>query len=179
MGHRTLVAYARHDDAGDRYDLHLAHWGVDPDALQPGSPFGGPPDEAWARERAGDLLDTEGGRLADDAATAIAPEPVATGLSFAEVSERVDPLEHEALYVVDSGFDVRTYLVVGLGVVDDGPVGALIGYEGESDAAYLRGWVAGARAVRDVQELAWVAVARALRWLDPTRGTAVVGGAER
>ena len=28
MGHRTLVAYDR-----DGYDLHYAHWGVDPDEL--------------------------------------------------------------------------------------------------------------------------------------------------
>lgn len=184
MGHRTLVAYARDDrpdQAGDRYDLHLAHWGVDPAALAPGTPFGGPPADAWARERADDLLDPEGGRLADDEATAVDPDPVATGLSFAAVCERVDPLEHEALYVVDRGFDVRTYLVVALdGDGDDGDqVGALVGYEGETDEAYLRGWLAGARAVRDVEGPAWEAVARAMRWLDPGRGTVVVRGGSR
>ena len=66
MGHRTLVAYDR-----DGYDLHYAHWGVDPAAITPETPFGGPPEGGWARARAADLLDPAGGRLADDARTAV------------------------------------------------------------------------------------------------------------
>lgn len=169
MGHRTLVAY---DRAG--YDLHYSHWGVDPDAITPETPFGGPPGDAWARECAEELVDPEGGHLARDHDTAVDPDPVATGLSFLEVCERVDPLVHEALYVVDREFDVRTYLVLALGAPDrERPIAALVGHEGETDAAYLRGWLAGARSVRDVHELADGAVLRALRWLDADRGTLI------
>jgi hypothetical protein len=169
MGHRTLVAY---DRAG--YDLHYCHWGVDPAAITPETPFGGPPGDAWARECAGDLVDPEGGHLAGDHDTAVDPDPVATGLSFLEVCACVDPLVHEALYVVDPEFDVRTYLVLALRAPDrQRPVAALVGHDGEGDAAYLRGWLAGARAVRDVHGLADGAVLRALRWLDADRGTLV------
>lgn len=170
MGHRTLVAY---DRAG--YDLHYSHWGVDPDAITRGSPFGGPPDDRWAREAAEDVLDPEGGHLTRDHDAAVNPDPVATELSFREVCERVDPLVHEALYVVDSDFDVRTFLVLALrGPADDHrPTAALVGYEGARDAAYLHGWLSGARSVRDVHALDAGSVVRALRWLDADRGTLV------
>ncbi|QLD89991.1 hypothetical protein HWV07_13515 [Natronomonas salina] len=170
MGHRTLVAY---DRAG--YDLHYSHWGVDSDALTPETPFGGPPDDGWAGECADELLDPAGGYLTGDHETAVDPDPVATGLSFVEVCERVDPLIHEALYVVDRDFAVRTYLVLALrGPGDDHrPTAALVGYDGERDATYLRGWLAGARSVRDVHALEDGAVVRALRWLDADRGTLV------
>jgi len=167
MGHRTLVAY---DRAG--YDLHYAHWGVDPAAITARTPFGGPPDDEWARERADDLVDLEGGRLADDGETAVDPDPLDTGLSFREVCERVDPLVHDALYVVAPDCSVRTYLVA-MFALDGRPTGALVGHEGERDAAYLRGWLAGARAVRDVEGYRADAVVRALRWLDPKRGAVV------
>ena len=65
MGHRTLVAYDR-----DGYDLHYAHWGVDPADITPETPFGGPPEGGWARERATDIVDPAGGRLDDDALVA-------------------------------------------------------------------------------------------------------------
>ena len=169
MGHRTLVAYDR-----GGYDLHYAHWGVDPDAITAETPFGGPPDDRWARERAADLLDPQGGRLTDEAATAVDPDPVATGLTFREVCERVDPLLHEALYVVAADFAVRTYLVFALSAPDgERPLGALVGHDGPRDAAYLRGWLAGARAVRSVGGADDGVVLRALRWLDPDRGTVV------
>jgi hypothetical protein len=169
MGHRTLVAY---DRAG--YDLHYSHWGVDPDAITPETPFGGPADAEWALERASDLVDPEGGRLTDDHETAVDPDPIATGLSFREVCTAVEPLVHEALYVVDDEFAVRTYLVLALGSPGPGRSrAALVGYDGETDAAYLRGWLAGARSVRDVHGLDDGAVLRALRWLDADRGTLV------
>ena len=167
MGHRTLVAY----DRGDGYDVHEAHWGVDSGELAPETPFGGPPDDTWARERAADLIDIEGGELADDAETAVDAKPLARGLAFEAVCKRVDPLEHEALYVVDADWTVRTSLVLNLRHGDQ-PVGALVGYEGERDAAYLRGWLAGARATGDVADED-EAVIRALRWLDPKRGVVV------
>lgn len=181
MGHRTLVAYDR-----DGYDLHYAHWGVDPADLTPATPFGDGPDTEWARSCSCRLVEPEGGELTADRETAVDPDPVATDLSFPTVCERVDPLEHEALYVVDEAFSVRTYLVFAIGV--DGtaahgpgrPTGALVAYDGETDATYLRGWLAGARAVRDVADLGTGAIVRALRWLDPERGAIVwiAGGRE-
>ena len=175
MGHRTLVAY---DRAG--YDLHYSHWGVDPDAITAETPFGGPPGDDWARAAAETVVDPEGGHLTRDHDTAVNPDPVATGLSFVEVCERVDPLVHEALYVVDREFDVRTYLVLALRSPDrERPTAALVAYEGARDAAHLRGWLAGARSVRDVHALPDGAVVRALRWLDADRGTLVYLGRSR
>lgn len=168
MGHRVLVAYDR-----DGYDLHYAHWGLTPDDITPETPFGGPPDDEWAADRATDLLDPQGGRLTTDHDRAVDPDPIATGRAFAEVCERIDPLEHEALFVVDPDFAVRTYLVVPIERDNGRPTGALVGYDGRQDAAYLRGWLAGARAVRDTSGLDGPAVARALRWLDADRGTVV------
>jgi hypothetical protein len=172
MGHRTLVAYDR-----DGYDLHYAHWGVDPDELTPETPFGGPPNDGWARERAAELQETAGGRLAEDGEQAVDPDPIATGLSFVDLAAYVDPIEHEALYVVDGAFSVRTYLVFGLEGRHvgrtDGPAVALVGYDGPADAAYLRGWMAGGRAVRGACGPDDGAIVRALRWLDPDRGTVV------
>lgn len=171
MGHRTLVAYDR-----DGYDLHYAHWGVDPDEITPETPFGGPPNDGWARERTTDLLTPAGGRLPDGGETAVDPDPIVTGRSFVELDGYVDPIEHEALYVVAADFSVRTYLVFGLDCRSFGREGktvALVGYDGDADAAYLRGWLAGARAVRGVCGPDDGAIVRALRWLDPDRGTIV------
>ncbi|MEF8809191.1 DUF6735 family protein [Natronomonas sp.] len=168
MGHRVLVAYDR-----DGYDCHYAHWGLAPEDLTPETPFGGPPDDAWAADRAADLLDAQGGRLSESHDRAVDPDPIATGLTFAEVCDRIDPLEHEALFVVDPEFEVRTYLVFPVETGEGRPAGALVGYEGQQDAAYLRGWLAGARAVRDTSGLDGPAVVRALRWLDADRGTVV------
>ena len=172
MGHRTLVAYDRNG-----YDLHYAHWGVDPDAITPETPFGGPPDDGWARDRADGLFTPTGGELHERRKSAIETDPIETGLSFVELRSYVDPIEHEALYVVDRDFWVRTYLVFGLeghavGRAAD-PTIALVGYDGDRDAAYLRGWLAGARAVRGVCGPEDGAIVRALRWLDPERGTVV------
>ena len=178
MGHRTLVAYDR-----DGYDLHYAHWGVDPGALAPGTPFGGRPDDEWAHEETDALLDPKGGRLSEPHETAVETDPIATGLRFVDLEAYIDPIEHEALYVVDDEFTVRTYLVLGLDGYSvgraGGPAVALVGYDGGDDAAYLRGWLAGARAVRGVCGPDDGAIVRALRWLDPERGTIVwmTGGA--
>ena len=180
MGHRTLVAYDR-----DGYDLHYAHWGVDPDALTAETPFGGRPEDCWARDRAEGLLDAEGGRLTESPDIAVEADPIATGVSFVDIGGHVDPIEHEALYVVREDFSVRTYLVFGLEGhaigSGDGPAVALVGYDGDADASHLRGWLAGARAVRGVSGPDDGAIVRALRWLDPGRGTVVwlSGPAER
>lgn len=180
MGHRTLVAY---DRAG--YDLHYAHWGVDPDDVTRETPFGGCPSEYEARRRAPggiDGIDAHGGRVTEDRRTAIEPDPVATGLTFPAVCSHVDPIEHEALMVVDEEFTVRAYLAVALrGGETDGPdedaggssraTAALVGYDDPADAAYVRGWIAGARTVRDDTDGGGDVVIRALRSLDPARGT--------
>jgi hypothetical protein len=172
MGHRTLVAYDR-----DGYDLHYAHWGVDPESLTAETPFGGRPDDGWARDRTERLLDPEGGRLSEPPGTAVETDPIATGLSFVEIGEHVDALEHEALYVVAGDFSVRTYLIFALDGYavgrEGGPAIALVGHDGAADAAYLRGWLAGARALRGVCGPDDGAIVRALRWLDPERGTVV------
>jgi len=178
MGHRTLVAYDR-----DGYDLHYAHWGVDPETLTSETPFGGRPDDEWAREAADALLDPAGGRLNDSRETAVETDPIATEIPFVDLEAYIDPTEHEALYVVDEAFRVRTYLVFGLDGYSAGRTGgpaiALVGYDGADDAAYLRGWLAGGRAVRGVCGPDDGAIVRALRWLDPERGTIVwmTGGA--
>ncbi len=195
MGHRTLVAYDR-----DGYDLHYAHWGVDPDEITAATPYGGPPDGAWVRESAADRVEPAGGHVTEDHETAVDPEPLATGLSFGEVGARIDPVEHEALHVVDPAFSVRRYLAVALRTGPRRRRTALVGYDGPADARYLRGWIAGARAVRDasgaqaVRDASGAQAVRdasgdggvdahggpgtepvlaALRWLDPARGTVV------
>lgn len=171
MGHRTLVAYDR-----DGYDLHYAHWGADPDSLTPETPFGGPPNDGWAHGPADELRTAEGGWITESHETAVEGDPIATDLSFVEIGEHIDPIEHEALFVVDGDFSVRPYVVFGLdsrvGRTDE-PTIAAVGYSDESDAAYLRGWLAGARAVRGVCGPEDGAIVQALRWLDPARGTVV------
>lgn len=174
MGHRTLLAY---DRAG--YDLHYAHWGVDPDAITAETPFGGPPETEWADACADELLDPEGGHLTREETSAVSPDPIATGLSFRDICAYVDPLVHEALYIVTPAYTVRTYLVFGVETPDGGETTALVGYDGDEDAAYLRGWLAGGRAVRDVGRLDAGTIVRALRWLAPERGTVVYPAAER
>ncbi len=179
MGHRTLVAYDR-----DGYDLHYAHWGVEPDRLTPETPFGDQPDDEWAHEQVDEILTPDAGWMTEGHETAVDPDPIATGLSFVDLGSYVDSVEHEALYVVERDFSVRTYLVFGLNGYRvgrrGGPAIALVGYDGESDAAYLRGWFAGAKAVRGVCGPEDGAIVRALRWLDPKRGTVVwLAGCER
>ena len=179
MGHRTLVAYDR-----DGYDLHYAHWGVDPSSITHETPFGDSPADGWARERAADLVDPCGGQLTERRETAVDPDPIATDLSFVDLEAYIDPIEHEALFVVDRDFSVRTYLVFGLDGRPfgrtDGPAIAIVGYDGETDAAYLRGWLSGARAARGVCGPEDGAIIKALRWLDPGRGTVVwMAGRER
>ncbi|CAI48212.1 uncharacterized protein NP_0242A [Natronomonas pharaonis DSM 2160] len=172
MGHRTLVAYDR-----DGYDLHYAHWTPDPESLTVDTPFGRPPEDDWARKRADRLLDAEGGRLTEHRTTAVDSDPLATDLSFTDIGGYIDPLEHERLYVVDPSFSVTTYVVFGVenGRLSppDAPTVALVGYDGERDAAYLRGWLAGGRAVRGVAGPDGASIVAALRWLDPDRGTVV------
>ena len=175
MGHRTLVAYER-----DGYDLHHAHWGVDPTALTPLTPYGGRPDVARVRAAVADRLEPAGGRLVEDRETAVDPDPFVTVPTFQEVVGHVDPVEHEALYVVPPDFAVRRYLIVALQAECGRGRTALVRYVDAADARYLRGWLAGARAVRDVAGTNTGApVAAALRVLDPGRGTVVYPAVSR
>lgn len=196
MGHRTLVAY----DRSGSFDLHYAHWRVPPEALTAATPFGGPADEAWARDRAEDLLDPADGRLSDaDRRPAVDPAPIATGLTFEGVVDRIDFLEHEALYVVSPGFVVRTYRICRIDHRADADEevtgrdtsgekanrdtsgeetgrdagGALVGYDGPVDEAYVEGWTDGARAAAHSADAGPDAVFRALRWLGSDRGVLV------
>lgn len=180
MGHRTLVGYVRDGHDRDGYDLHYAHWGVDPSAMMPAAPYGGAPDGDLARECARRLVTPAGGRLMANHETAVDPEPLATGLSFDELCRWLDPVEHEALYVVDGDYGVRQYLVVALRTAEGRHRTALVGYDDAADADYLRGWLAGARAVRagserddGVAAAGSDPVVSALRWLDAARGTVV------
>lgn len=171
MSHRTLVAYDR-----DGYDLHEAHSGVDPESITSDTPFGETPHDSWHSDPKNGTPSGEP-RQADTQNTAIETDPIATDLSFVEIGSHVDPIDHESLYVVDASFSVQTYVVFGLGGrafgPGNGPAIALIGYTDEADAAYLRGWLAGGRAVRSVCGPEEGAIVRALRWLDPERGAVV------
>lgn len=122
MGHRALVAYARGDG---RYDLHYSQWG------------------------GADL--TLAGRLSAPAADPVADEPVAAGVDFvAVVADHLDPLVHEALYVLDE--QPRAYRTLWLGddaTPDGGAAGLLVevAWADPCDDARVRAWGRGARAV--------------------------------
>lgn len=119
MGHRALVAYGREDG---RYDLYYAHWGG--------------ADLSLAR------------RLTAPETDSVAPDPVAVGVAFpGVVREHVDPLVHEALYVVDSA-EVRTYRGLWLGPVGvDGGLLVAVDWAAPCDDARVRSWFRGARAL--------------------------------
>jgi hypothetical protein len=169
MGHRTLLAYDR-----DGYDLHDAHWGVDPAAFTPLTPFGGRPDAGRFRTVSAAGIAPGEGHLTDGSDPSVDPDPVGTVDTFDEVVAHVDPIEHEALHVVPPDFEIRRYLVAALGRNAEVRRTALLRYRDDADARYLRGWLAGARAVRDVGAPAsGPSVTAALRVLAPERGTVV------
>jgi hypothetical protein len=119
LGHRALVAYGRH--AG-RYDLHYAHWG------------------------GADL--SLAGRLADPETDPVTPDPLAVEVPFAVVvSTHVDPLVHEAVYVVDAD-EVRAYRSLWLGPLDvDGGLLAAVDWAAPCDDDRVRSWFRGARSL--------------------------------
>ncbi|WP_193569348.1 MULTISPECIES: DUF6735 family protein [Halostella] len=119
MAHRALVAYERPD--GD-YDLHDSRWGGTDLSLASRitaeTPFGGP----------------GGARVRRGPSPGFGPRPVerrpsAVGLDFDGVLDAVDLRRHEAVFVVDEGYDVTAYLPLwfGLpGVAPDVTAGALV-----------------------------------------------------
>lgn len=122
MAHRALVAYGRADE---RYDVYYAHWG------------------------AADLsLAT---RLSTPDQDPVGPEPLATGVPFeAVVGEVLDPLMHEALYVLAEGSDppVRAYRVLWLGPVGvGGGLAVAVDPESPCDDPRVVAWFRGARAL--------------------------------
>lgn len=91
MGHRALVAYGREDGS---FDVYYSHWGG--------------ADLAVA------------GRLGGPAADPVAEEPLAERADFATVVGRhLDPLVHEALFVLDDEPRVYRTLWLDLGAPAD------------------------------------------------------------
>jgi hypothetical protein len=125
MAHPALVAYERLDG---RYNCHYAHWGALDlrliDELTPETPFGGYVDSQWARDLFDDLLadvpdpDLEGHLSEPEPPnTTVDPVPRARELTVeAIVTEQLDFLHHEALYVVDTDFELTTYLALWFGL---------------------------------------------------------------
>ena len=155
VGHRALVAYGREDG---RYDVYYSHWGG--------------ADLALARQ------------LADPATDPVADEPLSRAVEFAAVvGQYLDPLVHEALFVVDDEPRVYRTLWFGFGggvdsSVDESSAGGLlvgVDWTDPCDDAHVRAWFAGARAVAAAchkrgelsQTMAATVVERALRdWAD-------------
>lgn len=127
MGHRALVAYER----ADAYDLHYSHWGALNlalvDEIGPETPFGDP----------------------DSGGSTVDPDPIATGVSWRTILEtHLDPLEHEALYVVTPGYDVRAYRVLWFGFDHrNGSEGALLSTDRSSRDDHLVTWFLDAKEI--------------------------------
>lgn len=135
MGHRALVAYERPTGG---YTVRYSQWGAHGyrllDAITASTPLGG---------RRGD----------EDAPPRVRPEPVDVVADLAEfAASAVDPLAHEAAFVVDDGFGVRAFEP--LAFWHDEPTvafgGALAALRRDrdptADARELRAWRRGAAA---------------------------------
>ncbi|MEF8843040.1 MAG: DUF6735 family protein [Haloarculaceae archaeon] len=120
MTDRALVAYER---PGDDYDCHAGRWTEGLEArLTARTPFGG-------------------------RSTPVDPAPDERGVPRGMLPERVEFGHHEALLVVDTAYEVATFVALPFGLPDaaaDG--GALVESRGLLDTAYLHGWVRGFRA---------------------------------
>jgi hypothetical protein len=135
VGHRALVAYERPTGG---YTVRYSQWGAHGyrllDAITASTPLGGC-------------------RGDEDAPPSVRPEPVAVVADLAEfAATAVDPLVHEAAFVVDDDFDVRAFEP--LAFWHDEPTkafgGALAGLrrdrDPDADARELRAWRRGAAA---------------------------------
>lgn len=137
MGHRALLAYER-DDRG--YDVRYSHWGGDLDlraSITGATPFGRRPPGSH-----GD--------------PPVDPVPIAVARTLADVvTDHLDVLVHEALYVVSTDYEVTEYRVLpflvptadGLVEGPDGPGrGALVETSPfDPGRGYVRGWFDGVR----------------------------------
>lgn len=146
MGHRALVARQGPDG---RYDLYYAHWGG--------------ADLSLAR-RLADSPDP-GESPTQPADPGISDDPLAVGVDRDELfADHLDPLVHEALFVVDD--DVTAYRPLWFGPVDGG---AVVGVDpwAACDDERVRAWFEGTRdAVADLLATGAVtedAAARCLR----------------
>ncbi|MFC4550609.1 MULTISPECIES: DUF6735 family protein [Halorussus] len=156
MAHRALLAYERDDGT---YDLHRSRWG--------GADF------SLARRITAETP------FAGDAAAAVDPEPVASGLSLDEiVAEHVDFLHHEAFFRVDREFAATPFHVLWFGFELDAETversetvghGALVAAHVRNPGGvddYLRGWVRGTKAVvGDAVDRGWLSRADAVEYL--------------
>lgn len=152
MSHRALVAVAREDG---RYEVHYSHDGGADDRLarlrHPG--VDPPPD------------------LVGDA-------PRSTGLTFeALMADHLDPIEHEALVVVDRDGEVAPFVVLPYalatadGLAEWEPRGvavALAARDGSSlHPAFVRGWHQGTAGVLgEAVDAGRLTLAEAFGWLD-------------
>lgn len=135
MGHRALVAYERPTSG---YTVRYSQWGAHGyrlvDAVTASTPLGG----------------CRGG---EDAPPYVRPEPVDVVADLAEfAADAVDPLTHEAAFVVDDGFDVRAFEPLAFWHDEPTPAfgGALAALRRDrdpsADARELRAWRRGAAA---------------------------------
>lgn len=135
MGHRALVAYERPTGG---YTVRYSQWGAHGyrllDAITASTPLGGRPGD-------------------EDAVPRVRAEPVDVVADLAEfAASAVDPLAHEAAFVVDDGFGVRAFEP--LAFWHDEPTvafgGALAALRRDrdptADARELRAWRRGAAA---------------------------------
>jgi hypothetical protein len=139
MGHRALVARERADG---RYDVHRSQWaGVDLSLARTLAREGWPPP----------------GR---------APVPVATAVAWQDLlADHLDPLVHEALFVVPRDGPVRAYRTVWLGADHADPDGLIAAVDRATlcDDERVLAWVDGARAVAREADVGPTAVERCLR----------------
>jgi len=137
VGHRAVVAYER---PGGGYTVRYSQWGAKAyrllDAIAASTPLGG--------------------GSGDDDAPAVRPEPLGTAADVPAVAESyVDPLLHEALFVVSGAFDVRAFEPVAFwhGTPTAVHGGAVVELRRDRDptveARELRAWRRGATALAD------------------------------
>ncbi|MEF8774331.1 MAG: DUF6735 family protein [Halobacteriales archaeon] len=119
MGHRALLARER---AGGRYDVYYSHWGG--------------ADLSLARD------------VGTDPRThpQVDPDPIATAVAWDEVlSVHLDPVVHEALFVLGGDGDVAAYRPVPPESLGGPAVAVAVDPADPLDDAHARGWFAGAR----------------------------------
>ena len=151
MSHRALVAVAGDDG---RYDVYYSHDGGSDDRL------------AWFLARDRPPPDTGDG------------PPIARRRTLEEVAaDHIDPVEHEALLVVDREGEVVPFVVLpfvlatsaGLHEWEQGGVAlSLVGRDGETlHPSFVRGWFQGAAEVLgEAIDAAVLTPDEALEWLD-------------
>lgn len=156
MSHRALVAVARD---GGRYDVHYSHDGGGDDRLERlRSPGVAPPS---------DLVEGS---------------PLARRVSFDDLlADHLDPIEHEALLVVESDGEVVPFVVLPYvlatseGLVEWEPRGVVVSIAGTDGSslrpAFLRGWFQGtAEVLGEAVDAGLLSPAEAFDWLDRAVG---------